>query len=771
MDAFRQMGLALMLALAGCYEGVPATGSDQAPSVPEDWTQIDECALELDGCDPNAQCIDTHAYYECRCQEGFEGDGFECRDTDECAAGTSTCSEHATCTNVDGGYACACNDGFEGDGETCSTHYISLSASTSGTCGVRVDGALYCWGTNERGRLGLGHWIDAYYDRPFATGARNVAQVDLGVEHGCAVTSDGAVLCWGFNSHGQSGGVANTPTLVSEGRWVHVTVGTAHSCALDDDSELWCWGRNNRGQLGDDGPDTGTPRRVGAELWLAADAGGNRSCGVQADGTLWCWGNSEPMTRVGSDRDWLSVSRGQQNTCAIKADGSAWCFGQGDAGQLGTGTLEAAQEPVRVQGSEPWAQLSVGERHVCGVREDGSAWCWGDGNSSRLGGEPKSADTPRRVGSHNDWEIIAAGADHTCGTVSGQPHCWGSFRAGQLGIGVVANRQTPHRMAADATFDSITVAVGKTCALSDGTLWCVGSNSDYALGAELPALANELVRIGNRDDWREVSLGERHGCGIARGSELFCWGSNDEGQLGTASDGSASPVPLPVKTSRKWEHVDSGSNSTCAIDNNGGLWCWGAYPASSSTPVLVGDQDFASIAVGASHICAIETGGVLFCWGSGDLGQLGLGHTDDRDAPAQVGTQTDWARIAAGDRVSIGIRDDGSLWAWGTNLLVPTRISVGTQWFDASASGRTGCATRNNGTLWCWGEGARNGLSGFDPVDDPQRLQILGEYSTPRVGAEHACALRSDGALLCWGINTAGQLGPAWIGDPTPIIE
>jgi len=81
-------------------------------------------------------------------------------------------------------------------------------------------------------------------------------QVSAGVEHTCAVASNGTLWCWGANWSGQLGDGTNddknTPTQVGTGTdWESVAAGWYHTCGVKTGGTLWCWGANWFGQLGD----------------------------------------------------------------------------------------------------------------------------------------------------------------------------------------------------------------------------------------------------------------------------------------------------------------------------------------------------------------------------------------------------------------------------------------------------------------------------------------------------------------------------------------
>ncbi|XP_020617316.1 signal peptide, CUB and EGF-like domain-containing protein 1, partial [Orbicella faveolata] len=94
-----------------CYPGFKGEYCDK---------DINECSSAAPYCSADATCHNTIGSYQCRCKQGFSGDGKECKDIDECAIGTYDCSSDAICINTKGSFNCTCKTGFYGDGKNCS---------------------------------------------------------------------------------------------------------------------------------------------------------------------------------------------------------------------------------------------------------------------------------------------------------------------------------------------------------------------------------------------------------------------------------------------------------------------------------------------------------------------------------------------------------------------------------------------------------------------------------------------------------------------------
>lgn len=133
--------------------------------------------------------------------------------------------------------------------------FASVRAGYLYTCGITLQGQAYCWGSNGVGQGGSGTTSTVNYDPVLVAGDHRFALIETGQNHTCAVDAQGALYCWGYNDRGQLGdgttASSYAPAAVSGGRtFGTVAVGRHHSCALALDGQAYCWGLNRNGQLG-----------------------------------------------------------------------------------------------------------------------------------------------------------------------------------------------------------------------------------------------------------------------------------------------------------------------------------------------------------------------------------------------------------------------------------------------------------------------------------------------------------------------------------------
>lgn len=322
---------------------------------------------------------------------------------------------------------------------------VQVAAGVEHACAVTSDGALACWGDNTEGQIGNGGGADVLAPLLINGGSlagKSVTQVSAGLRHTCALTSDGAVSCWGRDAEGQLGNGAAVATTVPgavfaggvlAGKTVtQVSAGGRHTCAVAAGG-AYCWGENARGQVGDTttlnrdvpvGVYTGAPPFVGflsGKTVTQISAGGYATCARTSDGGLGCWGMNQngqlgvasvgtcggdacslvPLAVVGgplpgsgvlAGQTIAQVSLGYWWTCAITSAGAGTCWGDNTAGGIGDGTMINRPLPVFVAtppggalAGKTLTQISTGVRSVCARASDGTLACWGHNNLGQLG--------------------------------------------------------------------------------------------------------------------------------------------------------------------------------------------------------------------------------------------------------------------------------------------------------------------------------------------------------------------------------------------------
>jgi len=284
------------------------------------------------------------------------------------------------------------------------------------------------------------------------------------------------------------------------------------------------------------------------------------------------------------------------------------------------------------------------------------------------------------------------------------------------------------------------------CAWTVGDeLFCWGDNDEgqLGLGDADRTLRPAPVFVDTVGAITDLAIGAEHTCLIADGFQLSCWGSNSWGVLGVGSGiVDSTGDPQEVDPTRRWTVVTAGDLHTCAITDSMAVYCWGrgingrlglGSTTSFSRPQSLREDRYSSLTAGLAHTCGIQAG-VGRCWGQANNGRLGTGNTMDFDVPTDMATPPDlWGAITAGARHTCGID------------------SVGTG-------------------LYCWGD-STNGQLGVGPSSDlnrPTRVGTTADWTDVAAGAGHTCAVRDDDEVWCFGSNATGELG---IGDNSPRDE
>ncbi len=400
--------------------------------------------------------------------------------------------------------------------------------------------------------------------------------------------------------------------------------------------------------------------------------------------------------------------------------------------------------------------LSGGISHSCSV-EAGRVECWGDNSYGQLGdGTTTRSLAPKAVPGITTAIQVATGFFHTCALLQdGSVLCWGLNDSGHLGLGFKsAMEPNPQPVLLDGPIIAITAGGQHACALNMvGDMYCWGYNNQGQLGAGF-ASPSEPTPVSVPGTFDSLSAGHFHTCGLKQGV-AYCWGLNNNGQTGIGSAGGNVLIPTPVAGGETFVEISGGYEHTCAVSTDMKAFCWGSngagelgagvIGADSAFPVSVaGLGEVSDITAGAELACALTSAGTVECWGSTSWGKLGIG---------SLGA-TEHQQQSAYELISTPVAQLSGVTALGSTrgLHVCTRTPAGRH---------------------CWGDnGAGQVGQGLAPEDNSVATKVTGAAETAALSSQdyHTCALSDSGTVSCWGVNDAGQLGQSHTRNlPAPV--
>lgn len=325
-------------------------------------------------------------------------------------------------------------------------------------------------------------------------------------------------------------------------------------CIILMNESVQCWGGNEYGELGTTNPEfmEGSSKPIQVD-GISENSGSSRitsglfySCALVQD-QVKCWGYNQsgqlgdgtninrrsPVTVPLTDVQDVVAGPAAAHTCALKKNGDVYCWGDNSYGQLGNGTLIASRSPSKVLDLAGIVQISSSQFSSCGVDQFSKVWCWGSNTFHILDSSSNAFLKPIKVNFSNDIKAVAVGASHACVLDQfSKVYCWGE---NELNHGVL------------------------------------GRNPSEVSNSFQPLLISSLP------DVKYLGVGAVHNCALTFQGEVYCWGTNQDGQLG---DGTFvdrfTPVKAKFPAGKKVVALAVGQIENCALIDDNSVWCWGS---------------------------------------------------------------------------------------------------------------------------------------------------------------------------------------------------
>jgi alpha-tubulin suppressor-like RCC1 family protein len=362
------------------------------------------------------------------------------------------------------------------------------------------------------------------------------------------------------------------------------------------------------------------------------------------------------------------VSGGGHFAAVIDKDGYLWTWGYNGDGRLGFGDTTTRYIPTKL-GNDTWTSVACGLYHALAIKSDGTLWSWGSNSFGQLGlGDNTQRLVPTQVGT-DTWIKISTGNSTSAGIKQNNSiWIWGQNTNGLIGDNTVINKNIP---------------VNLTVAGTNGI--------DIKMGGDF-VVASWLVDVGG---------------GIFQ-AQSFTWGTRRNGAL---RDGIVTTQPnviqkTPMSTNTGFSNVSTTGSSIYIFDS----------------------------------VTGTVAGGNVY-------GQLGLGDTTNRGSSVNCASIINARSISGKDLSTVLVKPDGSLWISGvrtltytyssgnygvtvTNSTSFTRIGISSDWVYASSGYATHYAVKSDGTLWAWG----SNIVGYPTYPAPPVLIYSGAVGNNNAG-------------------------------------
>ncbi|MBJ7357277.1 MAG: fibronectin type III domain-containing protein [Nocardioides sp.] len=341
---------------------------------------------------------------------------------------------------------------------------------------------------------------------------------------------------------------------------------------------------------------------------------------------------------------------------------------------------------------------------------------------------------------------------------------------------VAAGSDSEWQLAGDLAFHGLAVGIDHTCAINTrGEVYCWGSNSQGQLGDGTLTARDVPTKVAGLSGVISLAAGWQNTCASTEVS-VYCWGSNYGWMVNPDPAGSPNPYPLPqarpdIPAS---ELMTMGRGIGCALASTG-LSCWGG--AIGFNNGYAQSRSFGSepvdVSAGRNHACAVLADKTIQCFGlfvSGNpdfpnRGQLGSGlHEIDSAVAAAAGEFQSCTELETGSVLCWGANESGQLGdGTKTDRSAPAPVTALTSPAQLAIGDKHACALSVSGTVSCWGGNSAGqlGIGGVAESLSPAAVPGLAAVQELDAANERTCVLLDTGVVRCWG---AGSVAPADIG-------
>ncbi len=339
---------------------------------------------------------------------------------------------------------------------------------------------------------------------------------------------------------------------------------------------------------------------------------------------------------------------------------------------------------------------------------------------------------------------------------------------------------------------------------NDKSVWCWGTKADLHNGSTTPGALNQIT--GFTDVPSRILPLEANGFVITDMGTIESFGIQTSGSKALGQNGvNGYNAPGSVSgwsSTLSIRNIKGDHSDACGVLSDNSMWCWGKNDegelgdgtgSTSSIPVGPVATDVKKMFHGGDVHCYIATSGKAYCSGEGSNGELGDGLSSQSDSYVEVkdiDEVVEMSIIGRGDTEAIcALREDGSVWCWGENTYgqlgdgtnidknIPTNVA-GISGIVKILGGRYHfCGLKSDGSAWCWGRNNQGQLGDGTTTDRSTPIKVqdssgdLNSLSQLGVGENHSCALKNDGTTWCWGDNVNQQLGDGTTTDRTTAVQ